>query len=209
MDPIADGAMDPGGTDRRSVLEQAATFFKVLSDPVRLRIVGLLAQEVCCGRELASVLRLGAPTVSHHLRLLREAGLVRVQRDPPYTWLELDLGRFRETLGELARPETVQQLADGPDLPSERRRVLRSFFEGRTLKEIPAQRRKKEIVFEEILRRLPRQEQYGERELSRMIEGFHPDFCTIRRELLMGRYMVRTRGVFRLTARGRAVMEGG
>jgi hypothetical protein len=141
--------------------------------------------------------------------VLREAGLVRVQRDPPYTWLELDLDRFRATLRELARPETVQQLAEGPDLPSERRRVLRSFFEGRILKAIPAQRRQREIVFEEILRRLPRQEQYGERELSRMIEGFHPDSRSIRRELLMGRYMVRTRGVFRLTDRGRAVLEDG
>lgn len=195
--------------ERCSALEEAAGFFKVLSDPVRLRIVGLLAEERRCGRELASALRLGAPTVSHHLRRLREAGLVREQRDPPYTWLELDLGRFRETLRSLAEPEAVQRLADGPDVPSERRRVLRSFFEGPILKAIPAQRRKKEIVFEEILRRLPRRDQYGERELSRLIEGFHPDFCTIRRELLMGRYMLRSRGVFRLTDKGRAVMEGG
>ncbi len=207
MDPIADGATDPGGTDRRSVLEQAATFFKVLSDPVRLRIVGLLAEERRCGRELASALRLGAPTVSHHLRLLREAGLVRVQREPPYSWLELDLGRLRETLRELARPETVQQLADGPDLPAERRRVLRSFFEGRTLKAIPAQRRKKEIVFEEILRRLPRRVEYGEQELSRFIEAIHPDYATIRREFIMGRYMEREAGRYRLAERGHEVLS--
>jgi hypothetical protein len=52
---------------------------------------------------------------------------------------------------------------------------------------IPAQRREKEIVVEEILRRIPRQEVYTERELSEMIEAIHGDFYTIRRELIMGR----------------------
>jgi hypothetical protein len=44
---------------------------------------------------------------------------------------------------------------------------------------------------------------------ARALEGFHPDFGAIRREFWMRRYLVRTRGVLRLTDKGRAVMEGG
>ena len=63
-------------------------------------------------------------------------------------------------------------------------------------------------MFEEILRRLPKREVYSERELSRMLERFNEDFCTIRRELIMGRYMERDRQRYRLAPRGRTVVDG-
>jgi hypothetical protein len=100
----------------------------------------------------------------------------------------------------------VVELAAPSGLAAEERKVLEAFFDGDRLLRIPAQRKKKEIVFEEILRRLPKREVYTERELSRMIERFHSDFCTIRRELIMGRYMERDQQRYRLAARGRAVV---
>jgi biotin operon repressor len=182
-------------------------FFKALADGTRLRIVGLLADRSQCGQELAASLHLSPATVSHHLRSLKKAGLVRERREPPYTYFELDLARMREVLQATFKKDRVQELAAGPDVPQERRRVLNAFFEGETLRAIPAQRRKKEIVFEEILRRIPYQESYNERELSKMIERFHSDFCTIRREFIMGGYMDRERGVYRWASRGRAARE--
>jgi hypothetical protein len=101
----------------------------------------------------------------------------------------------------------VIELAAPPGLAKEKRKVLETFFDGDRLLRIPAQRSKKEIVFEEILRRLPRREVYTERELSRMLERFHDDFCTIRRELIMGRYMERDRQRYKLAARGRSVVD--
>ena len=103
----------------------------------------------------------------------------------------------------------MQELGEEAGIPAERRKVLRAFFDGKRLLAIPAQRKKKEIVFEEILRRLPRRKEYGERELSRFIETIHSDFCTIRRELIMGKYMTRSGGRYRLAERGRAVLAGG
>ncbi len=96
--------------------------------------------------------------------------------------------------------------ADSHPVPDPQRRVLRAFFDGPRLLSIPAQRKKKEIVFEEILRRIPRRKEYGEQELSRYIEAIHPDFCTIRREFIMGGYMVRAGGRYRWTERGRAAL---
>ncbi|MNC94920.1 hypothetical protein D3C83_119050 [compost metagenome] len=84
--------------------------------------------------------------------------------------------------------------------------MLRSFFDGPRLRALPVQRRKKDLVLEEVLRRLPRRREYREPELNRFIEVFHPDFCTIRREWIMGGYMEREAGVYRLAERGRAVV---
>ena len=188
-------------------LEEIVDVFKALADPVRLRMIGLLVDEERCGQELAEALRLAPGTVTHHLQVLRGLGLLIEKRRPPYTFVKLDWPKLRRTLTSSLKKERVQQFAAGPDLSVEKRRVLENFFDGATLEAIPAQRRKKEIVFEEILRRLPRRASYKERDLSRLIEKIHPDFCTIRREFIMGKYMTREGGIYRLTERGRAVIQ--
>jgi ArsR family transcriptional regulator, arsenate/arsenite/antimonite-responsive transcriptional repressor len=57
--------------------------FKALGDPVRLRLLSLIAvaggQEVCVC-ELTPAFELSQPTISHHLKVLREAGLLTSQR---------------------------------------------------------------------------------------------------------------------------------
>ncbi len=59
-----------------------ANLLKVLSDPTRLEIFDLLMQGVQCNCELGEKLGLPMNLISHHLRVLREAGLVDVERDP-------------------------------------------------------------------------------------------------------------------------------
>jgi biotin operon repressor len=181
--------------------------FKALADPTRLRMIGLMVDERRCGRELASELGVSAPTVSHHLQILRDAGLLSEMRENPYTFYKLDLSALQKQVMRVSDKREVQKLAAGEGLAEEKRQVLKNFFDGDRLKRIPAQRRKKEIVFEEILRRLPERDVYTERALSRMIEAIHSDFCTIRREFIMGKYMERDKGKYRLTARGRAALE--
>jgi hypothetical protein len=146
--------------------------------------------------------------VSHHLRVLRKAGLVREARQQPYTFFELDLPGLQRAVKAVSDRRGVREIAANaePALTEEQRGVLRAFFDGPRLISIPAQRKKKQIVFEEILRRIPRRKEYGEMELSRYIEAIHPDFCTIRREFIMERYMVREAGRYRLTERGRSVL---
>ena len=64
-----------------------AALFKALADPHRLTILATLAQasEHVCVCDFTAALPLNQPTVSHHLRLLREAGLVTTQRRG--TWM--------------------------------------------------------------------------------------------------------------------------
>lgn len=60
-----------------------APMLAALADPVRLRIISMLIAAPngsCCGCDLEEPLGLSQPTVSHHLKVLREAGLVEGER---------------------------------------------------------------------------------------------------------------------------------
>jgi len=189
-------------------VDQVVDLFKALADPVRLRIMGLLVEEERCGQELAETLKIAPGPVTHHLQTQRGLGLLSEERRPPYTYVKLDYERLREAIIPFLKKERVQQFAAGPDVDQEKRKVLNAFFDGPRLVSIPAQRRKKEIVFEEILRRLPDQSSFREAKLNQLIGKIHPDFCTIRREFIIGRYMERQAGVYRWTDRGRSVRKG-
>ena len=59
-----------------------AEWFGVLSDPTRLRLLSLIAAagEACAACDLVDPLGVSQPTVSHHLKVLREAGLVESEK---------------------------------------------------------------------------------------------------------------------------------
>lgn len=69
----------------------AASLFKALSDPARLTILATLARadDEVCVCDFTAGLPLNQPTVSHHLRLLREAGLVSCERRGTWVYYRL------------------------------------------------------------------------------------------------------------------------
>lgn len=62
-------------------LEQAAALSKALADPNRLRILDMLLQGVSCNGELNDRLGLPPNLLSHHLGVLKKAGLITSRRD--------------------------------------------------------------------------------------------------------------------------------
>jgi|tagenome__1003787_1003787.scaffolds.fasta_scaffold20469612_2 ArsR family transcriptional regulator len=79
---------DPLPRDER---ESLAVRFKALADPARIGIVNLLsASDEVCVCTLTEALGLSQPTVSHHLRLLREAGLVTVEKRGTWSYYRLE-----------------------------------------------------------------------------------------------------------------------
>jgi ArsR family transcriptional regulator len=62
-------------------LNQMANWLKVLAEPNRLLIFHFLMEGVQCNCELGDGLQMAPNLISHHLRVLREAGLVDVERD--------------------------------------------------------------------------------------------------------------------------------
>ncbi|NUW43816.1 helix-turn-helix transcriptional regulator [Nonomuraea rhodomycinica] len=73
-------AREPLGEDDAAEL---ARMFKALSDPVRLRLLSLIASHEggeACVCDLTGPFDVSQPTISHHLKVLREAGLVGSER---------------------------------------------------------------------------------------------------------------------------------
>lgn len=82
-------------TKRRApvpAVRSSAPFFKLLGDDTRLEILSLLAsagQAVCVCDIEAHIRDLSQPTISHHLKLLREAGLVRSEKRGTWSYYAL------------------------------------------------------------------------------------------------------------------------
>lgn len=188
---------------------QLLTSLKALSDASRLRIVGLLADgRRMAVEQLAGALELTPATVVHHLKKLREAGLVESHARPPYMDYSLKLGRLSEIGGSLHRIAREQSgVADVdatlPDwaTPADAK-VLRAFFDGDRLTSIPAQHSKRLVV----LRRLAesafeKKRKYPEKEVNQLLAVRHPDAASLRRYLVDEGFMARKQGVYRLLPR--------
>lgn len=79
----------PIGVDPMSAgqAERIASLMKALADPIRLRLMSLIAAtEEACVCDLTAPFDVSQPTISHHLRVLREAGLVDSQRRGTWVW---------------------------------------------------------------------------------------------------------------------------
>src|SRR5690349_3778709 len=84
-----------------------AKLFKALGDETRLDMLGLLAAAPAemCVCDIESHFQLSQPTVSHHLKLLREAGLITGERRGNWVYYRLEtktlaqLPQFKELLG--------------------------------------------------------------------------------------------------------------
>ena len=101
-------AEPPGFTSGRSMeVCELATVFKVLGDPARLRMLSMIAcadgGEVCVC-DLKAAFYLTDATVSHHLKLLREAGLILGRRQGSWIYYRVLRERLYELSDVLDRP---------------------------------------------------------------------------------------------------------
>jgi biotin operon repressor len=177
--------------------EQLLTFFKALADANRLKIIGLLSQRAYSVEELAAMLNLQSPTVSHHLKLLSEAGLVSARAESYYNLYQLESGVLERIANHLARQDRLPSMAAEVDLEAYDRKVLRDILlpDGR-LKVIPAQRRKREVVLGHILKSFQPEVHYTEKQVNDILARFHEDTATLRRELIAYKMMSRAEGEY-------------
>src|SRR6476646_7463600 len=84
----------------REAAEDLAAAFKALADPTRVAIVNRLSlAESVCVCDLTGAFALSQPTVSHHLRILRDAGLIESERRGTWAYYRLvpeAIGRLRD-----------------------------------------------------------------------------------------------------------------
>lgn len=186
-------------------IDQLSTLFKALSDPARLRILGLLAEKPHAGHELASRLALTPPTISHHMRKLAEAGLVGVTADAQSRIYSLRGETLLNAAATTSRGDANREPVREEDA------VLRAFFDGARLKQIPASRKKRVVVLRRLLERFTSNRDYSEREVNNLLRTAHDDVASLRRELVDYGFMTRDRGIYRvateLPQRGETVAQ--
>ncbi|WP_431801895.1 ArsR/SmtB family transcription factor [Halobacillus andaensis] len=94
-------------------LENAAQALKLLGDKTRLTIIGLISEGECCVCEFVEVLQMSQPSVSQHLRKLRDAGMVKEKRKGQ--WIFYSLNQEHETY------PIVQQILE--QIPDQREKL--------------------------------------------------------------------------------------
>lgn len=184
-------------------------FFKALADETRLQIVGLLSAGEYRVSDLAWELELSEPTVSHHIRKLREIGLLNLRTEGTNRYYKLStemfgrLNRFVEEIesGEFERRRKAQESAqrdtawiDALGLDDGARKIMRDYFVGRRLKQIPTKYTKLLVILRYLASRFEPGRRYAEVEVNDILNTVHEDFARLRRELVEQGFLQREGG---------------
>ncbi|KYG26963.1 metalloregulator ArsR/SmtB family transcription factor [Alkalihalobacillus trypoxylicola] len=182
-------------------LNRLVNFHKTVGDKTRLRIIFLLKTGPLHGQAIAGKLGLTAPTISHHLSKLKEIDIVYQRREKNTIYFYLN-ERKLEFLATSIIQKGEEEMKPFNISEEEKIKVIKNFIDHNDkLKSIPAQRKKKLILLEYMLRGLKQGEVYLEKEMNEHIQKYHEDYATIRREFIMSNFMYRKEGKYELNPR--------
>lgn len=179
-------------------VERLADVFRALSDPARLRILGAIAEQTRSGTELSQLLNLSPPTISHHISKLTTAGLIATTPDGQRRLYSLNANTLRSLARTSVRQEESTDASNATEADRERAKTIRDFFKDGALKQIPAQRRKRVFVLQHLMERFSPRTDYTEKAVNEALKQAHPDFATLRRELVDYGFMTRENGIYRV-----------
>lgn len=170
--------------------------FKGLADENRLKLLGLLANQEYSVDELATLLNLKPPTISHHLAKLKALGLLEMQAEGNTHFYRLNTAALRETSKLLLSPERMASLVDDIEGDEWERRVVRDLFDGPRLRTIPMNTKKRAVVLKWFVYRFECLKRYQESEVNEIIKRHHPDWAYWRRELVGAGLLAREKGIY-------------
>ncbi len=102
--PLAREPLSPGQA------VELARVFKALGDPVRLRLASLIASHSggeACVCDLTDAFELSGPTISHHLKVLREAGLITGERRGTWVYYRIQPDALRRLSAVMVLDDTA------------------------------------------------------------------------------------------------------
>lgn len=196
-------------TDTRDILDEQDKlklllhYAGALSNQHTLRILGALMDAERSAEELGELLNLRPTDVGRYLGQLIALELV-TRRDADgrrsYRFAPNGLKRMSRAVGAVSKTTFASEQrtseADRFDGEAEERKVLQSFFDGQRLKEIPVGHRKKLVVLRWLTLRFEEDRTYPEREVNEILKRHHPDFATLRRDLVDFGFMYRQEGIY-------------
>ena len=169
--------------------------FKALADSSRLKIVGLLAQQPYTVEQLAAMLDLKPPTISHHLAKLSEVGLVSARAEGYYNVYQLEKMALSASMQRIFSSDQMASVTAEVDMDAFERKVVNDYLlpDGR-LKTIPAQQKKLEAVLRYVAKSFEPGRRYSEKQVNEILARFHEDTASLRRELVGFKIMAREGG---------------
>src|ERR1700734_3710654 len=172
-------------------------FCKAMADESRLKIVGLLSTAEHSVQQLASILELKEPTVSHHLAVLKRLDLVRLRADGNFRWYRLN----EEVLGKISRAvfsrDSIASLAVSAEARSSDRKVLDNFVDRDRLLEIPVSYKKRLVILKWLAGFFELGISYTEAQINAILKLHHHDCATLRREMIGCAILMREKGIYR------------
>jgi hypothetical protein len=164
---------------------------RALLDPDRLAIVGTLARGAETSAGVARLVDRPTDDVVRTLAPFVQAGLVR-REGPRY---HLDEAAWRSVAQELPQASPPSpRVAFG--MTADEAQVLGRFFRGERLVELPAQRSKRLVVLERLALEFEPGVRYREAEVNAILQRFHDDHATLRRQLVDESYLDRADGQY-------------
>ena len=172
-------------------------FCKAMADESRLKIVGLLSTAEHNVQQLASILELREPTVSHHLAILKELDLLTLRADGNFRWYRLN----DEVLGRISRAvfshASIAKLAVSAGTRSWERKVLDTFIERDHLLEIPVSYKKRLVILKWLAGFFEPDISYTEAQVNAILKQRHHDCATLRREMIGCAILAREKNIYR------------
>lgn len=166
-------------------------FFKVLGNESRLKILGLLANDERSVGELAALLELREPTVSHHLAVMKELGLADVRADGNVRFYTLNTGFLEDMNKDFFSQDHLASLVSEPTGDAWENRILSLYLDGETIKEIPMKRKKQRVILKWLVQKFEMDRKYHELELNERLRVYNPDVAALRRYMVEEQLMAR------------------
>jgi predicted DNA-binding protein YlxM (UPF0122 family) len=172
-------------------------FFKVLGNETRLKMLGLLANQELSVGELAELLGVKEPTVSHHLSLMKDLGLVDLRAEGNVRIYRLETKTLETISKDIFSQNNLAALMDDTAADAWEQKVLQTFLDkNQCISAIPAQYKKQMVLVRWMAEQFEMGKEYLEREVNEMIKRHHEDSAWFRRAMIDNRLMAREKGIY-------------
>lgn len=181
-------------------------FFQVFSNESRLKLIGHLADGEKNVGELADLLELKEPTVSHHLSELKGIGLVEARAEGTMRIYRLNTKALETMSKDIFSQTNLAAMVKTRELTDEER-VLRTWVKNGRIVDIPSQEKKKKILIRWLAGQIDPDRRWTEKDFSEWLKQYNEDYAFLRRYLVDNHYMARENGIYWRTPENDPVIE--
>jgi hypothetical protein len=171
-------------------------FFKVMANESRLRLIGYLSNGERSVGELAQLLELKEPTVSSHLAMMKQIGLVTVRADGNVRYYRLDRKSLERMSKDVFSHSKLATLVEESGSRTWEDKVLKAFIIDGRIKDDPAQWKKRMVILHWLADKIEPGIRYSEKEFNELIHQYHADHATWRRYLVEEGLVMREKGIY-------------